>query len=278
MFKVFKFVFLTLLIAGCAPEKPTIWTAPPMDKVDCGEYANVITELGVLNNNVWNKGAATDNRWVQCLVTKNENSQTVYGWYWDWPRGRKVIYAYPQIKRGASPWAPEPKFDDRFPLKIDTLETLNIQHHLETQTNGEHNTATSLWIVDEPYDESQPNPSIISTEIMIWTFATEGHFPPAGTKSDEISLNGIVWEDWNKKRWTDQSGVNDNTWGIVTFKSKTNILVADIDALQMLKYAIAQRLLSENLYIADIELGNEIMGDAGVSWVRQFNLQVEQKL
>ena len=278
MFKVFKFVFLTLLIAGCAPEKPTIWTAPPMDKVDCGEYANVITELGVLNNNVWNKAAAADDRWVQCLVTKNENNQTVYGWYWDWPRGRKVIYAYPQIKIGASPWAPEPKFDDRFPLKIDTLETLNIQHHLETQTNGKHNTATSLWIVDEPYDESQPNPSIINTEIMIWTFATEGHFPPAGTKSDEISVNGIVWEVWNKKRWTDQSGVNDNTWGIITFKSKINILVADIDALQMLKYAIAQRLLSENLYIADIELGNEIMGGAGVSWVRQFKLQFEQKL
>ena len=98
------------------------WTKPGSITLTCRDYATVITEHGVLTNNVWNKQAAGNKKWSQCIEKKTEGDSTIYGWSWSWPKGKRAIYGYPQIKVGASPWAPEPKFDDRFPMALAQLE------------------------------------------------------------------------------------------------------------------------------------------------------------
>jgi phage I-like protein len=40
---------------------------PDLTTVTCDDYATIKTEHGILTNNVWNKHAAGDNKWRQCI-------------------------------------------------------------------------------------------------------------------------------------------------------------------------------------------------------------------
>ncbi|AWF82276.1 glycoside hydrolase family 12 [Microbulbifer sp. A4B17] len=246
------------------------WIKPETITISCKDYYSVPTKFGVLSNNVWNKHAAKDDPWSQCLEKRHVDGELQFGWSWSWPYGREVIYAQPQIKVGSSPWAPEPKFDDSFPLKISSLTELDIFHHTESMSNGNHNTTTTMWLISEAYRGGEQNRSVIAAEIMIWTYFTEGHFSPAGRKRGELSINGTVWEIWYDKNWKDMSGINDNNWVYISFKAKQPSVKVSIPGLKLLKFAIQDGLISKDWYIADVELGNEVMSGSGVTWVKDF--------
>lgn len=238
----------------------------------CENYLSITNDLGVFCNNVWNKDSAKDFAWKQCLEKKMINDTLRYGWSWQWPSKSNVIYAYPQIKIGRSPWAPAPFFNDRFPLKINSIPELNMSYDIETVTNGQHNLATTMWIVNSPLKIEQPDPSSIIAEFMIWTYATQKHFNPAGKKYGEVKIDDMEWEVWTDQNWSDQSGVNSNKWINISFRSKTNHLKVEFNVKKLIEYSIKENILPPDLYIADLELGNEIMSGSGYTWVKSFKV------
>ncbi len=275
--KPFTFAFASTNVAlmtalPASADNQDLWNKSDSTSITCKDFDAFSTPEGVLTNNVWNKHAAEDDAWSQCLEKRRLGEQIQYGWSWSWPMNRRVIYSQPQIKIGASPWAPTPKFDNSFPLEIAELKKLTIEHSLEINTNGDHNIATTLWLISEPYTGNSPKPSIIVAEIMIWTYATQGHFSPAGKKQAEVRIGTGIWEVWYHKDWDDKSGVNENRWINVTFRAKNDSKSATIPALKLLEHAIDSDFISDNLYIADIELGNEIMSGSGNAWVKKFTV------
>lgn len=245
--------------------------------VTCENYATVKTELGIVTNNVWNKRAAGNREWSQCIVKKTDGDSTFFGWTWSWPYGNRAIFGYPSIKIGSSPWAPEPRFDDRFPLEISRIEKLTVTFDVETNSNGNYNLATSMWLIREPNLSSKPNKSIIAAEIMFWTFATEGCFHPAGKKLGEVQLDDEIWEVWFEKNWSDVSMQNKNSWVYIAFKARKSAFKTTFNALELLRYAIQKKFISESLLIADIQLGNEVMSGSGITWVKIFKIDTELK-
>jgi hypothetical protein len=253
------------------------WIKPDSTTISCQDYFSLETKQGVLTNNVWNKHAAKKDPWEQCLEKKTINGEVHYGWSWSWPSGRNVIYAQPQIKVGSSPWAPTPKLDDSFPLKIIGLSQLDISHEIEVSTNGNHNTAITMWLISEPYEGKETNTDIIVAEIMFWTDSTKGHFDPAGQKLTEVKIANNIWEVWYQKDWSDTSGIQKNKWTNVSFRLKKSSKKAFIPALSLLMFAVKKELISEDWYIADIELGNEIMDGAGITWIKEFSVHSQVK-
>ena len=267
------FIFFIGLLS--CQQKTASWTKPESITLNCDEYVSIETEQGILNNNVWNKFAADKDDWSQCLEKRLVDSVFQYGWSWSWPKNRRVIYAYPQIKVGSSPWLPMPKYDSRFPLKISKLKELLISYDVETHSNGNYNLATTMWLINEPNKSNEPNPDIIAAEIMIWTFATKNHFSPAGKKYKEFRDSDNEWEVWLDKDWTDKSGKNDNRWTNITFKAKDFSVKSKIDGLALLNYAIQENMISPDLLISDIELGNEVMSGSGLTWIKEFGIQIK---
>lgn len=245
--------------------------------VTCRDYDIVETKQGLLTNNVWNKKAAGNQNWSQCIIKKTENDSSVFGWSWSWPKGKGVIYGYPQIKIGASPWTPGQKFDDRFPMKISLMEELMISFDVEVHSSDSYNLAASMWLIFDSKPGLQENKSNIAAEVMFWTYKTIGLFNPAGHKIGEVNLDDEIWEVWVEKNWKDTSGVNKNRWVYIAFKSKTPTLKTTIKALELLQYAIRSKIISDNLFIADVELGNEVMGGEGVTWVKKFKVDSKIK-
>jgi len=268
-------IFLVIVSSflSCQSERaPSTWVKPDTTTIACDDYYSHKTKLGIFNNNVWNKHAAEKD-----TVSQEMDHETQYGWSWSWPEGRRVIYAYPQVKVGSSPWAPEPRFDDRFPLQLSTLKKLRVHHDLEIDAVGEYNVATTLWLTREAHQGNKPELSNIIAEVMIWTFATEGHFDPAGSQVGELIVEGKVWEVWTERDWSDPSGKNNNKWISLSFRVQDASLRFDIGVMELLQYALKEGLIPPNLLIADVELGNEVMEGSGLTWVKAFGITIEEK-
>ena len=245
--------------------------------ITCDDFQAANTEMGLLYNNVWNKQAAHNHSSSQCLISRIVEGKTQFGWSWDWPQGNPVIYAYPQIKVGASPWQPEPNFNKTFPVKIASLTSLSLSCDLAILSNGNYNIASSMWITKTAVTGAQAQPASIAAEIMVWTFATQHHFSPGGQKTDEFTLGEQTWEVWLDKNWQDASGANANKWIYIAFKAKTNTLSHNIDMLGLLHYALAKQFIESDYYVADVELGNELMGGKGLVWINSFNVSLQQQ-
>lgn len=265
-------LLFAFLATACGNSESDTWSKPLTTTLGCIDYLALPTEKGVLYNNVWNKHAAGSGNWHQCLE-KSLDSKRV-GWSWRWPTRSDVIFAYPQIKVGVSPWDPGSAKDARFPLKISTLRRLNIAHQLEISTTGQHNVATSMWLVREASIGDLPAPELIAAEVMIWTYATDNHMSPAGVMVGTLKSKGTVWEVWLDKEWEDTSGINENRWVYLSFRSRDPSLSTEYDALELLQFAINKGFLPPELYVADIELGTEIMSGSGLAWVIDFRVDI----
>jgi hypothetical protein len=270
-------VFISSLsLFSCQKESASkiVWKKPETQTISCGDYFSEITPNGILYNNVWNKNAAKNFSWSQCL---EKNSTTgLFGWSWVWPTESSVIFSYPQIKLGVSPWAPQPKLSSEFPLESANLRSLIVEHELEIQGNSEHNVATSLWLTKTKEIGEKPNPSAIIAELMIWSYTTPTHMNPAGTHKGDFEARNQLWEVWVEKNWTDASGANNNKWTYITFRAKNRNLKAKFDVIDFTNYAVAQNILPKEFYISDIELGTEVMSGSGLVWVRQFEATVNK--
>lgn len=277
-----RFLSTLLIIAGslvlfaCDKEstKEEVWIKPVTQTISCDDYYSEITPNGTLYNNVWNKNAAQIFSWSQCLEKNPSNG--LYGWSWAWPTNKNnVIYAYPQIKLGISPWDPKPNPYSEFPLESSLISSLVIEHELNVQSNGEHNVATSLWLTNTKDIGNTPNPSAILAELMIWSYATPNHMNPAGAHTDSFDIGGQTWEVWIDKNWSDASGANNNKWVYITFRAKKQSLKAKFDVIDFINYAIEHQIVPDVFYIADIELGTELMSGSGLLWVNKFNVMIK---
>lgn len=261
-------------LAACQPAPATQWKKPATATVSCADYHSQVSDTNVYNNNVWNKGAASGAPWTQCLERHPQNG--TLGWSWSWPERRNVIFGYPQVKRGTSPWAPLPDVPSGLPVAHSGLRSMRISHALDVVTNGNHNVATSMWLTNTGAIGNKPNPSVIVAELMVWTYATAAHMSPAGTKTAEVELDGQQWEVWVDKNWHDESGANGNRWIYLTFRAKAASLNASFDVVELTQYAVAEKILPPNFYYADVELGTELMSGAGLAWVKRFDVQLER--
>lgn len=266
---------MILILPACdsAVSNKAVWKKPETIMISCENYHAEIVESGILYNNVWNKNAAKLFPWKQCL--EKDAEKEIYGWSWSWPEESRSIFAYPQIKLGKSPWAPEVSVDSRFPVSNGELQHFRVKHELEVHGDGEHNVATSLWLTHTAEIGNLQNSSVIVAELMIWTYQTPHHFNPAGQKISEVDIDGQTWEVWVDKNWGDVSGAHKNKWIYITFRATQNSLNAEFDLVKLTNYATANGFLPHHFFYSDIELGNEIMSGKGLTWVKEFSIDLQ---
>lgn len=276
MNRIWFCAFCSVICTGCTDNTALqeAWREPENEVLGCADYYKEITDDLIFYNNVWNKQAAGDLPWQQCIVSVSRNGTKTMGWKWSWPNKGEHIYGYPQARYGHSPWDPVPKLDPRFPIPINTLEELNISFDLDVSAVGEHNVATSLWVIDRPKLGDLPQKDAIFAEIMIWSYHTEQALSPAGKEIAEVTVDGNTWSVWFDSSWRDQSGANENSWVYLTFKAQTHCLTCQFDVAALLNSFPPDLLDLSDKYIADVELGTEIVRGQGLVWVNKFDLDI----
>lgn len=266
-----------LALAGCRVGAADDGGRP----LDCGDYAFVATPLGRLSNNVWNQQAAGGAPKRQCLMQRSVADDgsgrggTQYGWSWHWPEGGGAVCAYPEIVVGAKPWDAGPGNDPRFPRRVADTRRLIVSYAVDTVAGGSHNLAASIWLIRTPRVAAPPDPTAIAAEIMVWTDSTPASFTPGGSLRGRVTVDGIEWEVWAAEDWRDSAGVHVNRWTYVVYRALQSMRTARYDARKLIADAVARGLASADLYIADVELGNEIVGGSGRTWLKAFSVDVD---
>ena len=276
-----KLFLLAIIVAGCSDgvsEKQKLAAIEQNKAIlafTCEGYGSRSTALGDLQNNIWNAHSAAEFDWTQCLAMRTLDANTQYGWYWQWPEDGDKVYAQPQITLGNSPWLSHNQIKAGYPISVNQLEKLDIDYSLDILTDGELNLTTTLWLTHSDTIQLENDKSTIAAEVMIWTYASDDFYAdPAGEEVGEITIDGVEWEVWVDQNWHDTSGNNDNNWVYLAFRTTEPLMQIKFDAAEMLRHGIEQKLITSDLYIADIQLGTKIMSGTGQVWLNHYQVDV----
>lgn len=256
-----------------APEAGTVTT------LSCVAEASATTALGRLHNNTWNRQAVGSQPWQQCLQQRGSGPTLEVGWAWQWPADASTVLAYPSLVLGAKPWEPGPGNDPRFPRRIDTLNRLLLAHEVSTSASGRYNLAWSLWLTRTPTVANPPDPRAITAELMVWAGAGSGDWTGGRLPDAQITVDGVAWLVYVVPSQGDASGGSSHRWAYVAYVAPSAGTAAggsfSVDARKLLADAQARGVVGAQDHVASVELGNEIAGGSGSTWVRRFSVTLD---
>jgi hypothetical protein len=219
-----------------------------------------------LFNNVWNKGATTG-RYRQKIFVNDDNGKTIFGWAWKW-KDSSGVATYPEIQAGVSPWNGEAAPDSGFPFPAGSKK-LVVDYDITIEASGNYNLAFEFWAVSA----LPPNKDTISHEVMIWIAGER--LGAAGSEVGKTTVQGTTYSVNLSKNHGDASGANQNTWTIISLLAEKPVLHGPLDIGQIIDYLLKNGFLTPRHYIANLELGDEVMRGTGTTVVRNYAVKVE---
>jgi len=219
-----------------------------------------------LFNNAWNRGATTG-RYRQKIFVNDDNGKTLFGWAWKW-RDSSGVASYPEIQVGQSPWNGEAAPDSGFPFKVGTKKVI-VNYDIALEATGSYNLAFEFWAISG----LPASKDTITHEVMIWIAGER--LGAAGNLVGKATIDGNPFTIFQNKNHGDASGANQNTWAIVSLLADKPILHGPLDIGQIIDFLVKNGYLDGRLYIANLELGNEIQRGSGTTVIRNFAVNVE---
>jgi len=219
-----------------------------------------------LFNNSWNRGASSG-RHRQKIFVNDDNGKPVFGWVWKW-KDSSGVATYPEIQAGVSPWNGEVAPDSGFPFQAGAKK-LVVNYDISLNASGSYNLAFEFWAVSA----LPPSKSTISHEVMIWISGER--LAAAGSEVGKTTIAGNNFSINLNKNHGDISGVNQNTWTIITLIAGKPILHGPLDVGQIIDYLLKSGYLTDKHYIANLELGDEVQHGSGTTVVRNYSVVVE---
>lgn len=233
-----------------------------LSKCQCEDWTILFRGNYLVENNVWNKGDL--NNYRQCVYLVRRGDRIDAGWGWDWPGLRFQVVAYPSIVFGKKPWF-KTSTSGLLPAKIRDLDCLMADFTVSQEGKGNGNLAFDLWLTS---DEAA-NPESITRELMIWI--SHNGLMTAGQHVDNVVLDGYEIELW-RKEGHNPMGVMD--WTLLTFVYQTSREEGPINLLDFLDFLVENDYISADEYLADIELGNEIVSGYGQTHIRSYSVDL----
>jgi hypothetical protein len=219
----------------------------------------------VLNNNVWNRRAASRDSY-QKVFSEEIDGKPAIGWQWKW--SANSVVAYPEVVYGDKPWdEPLGLVTSGLPFKAGSKQvTANFDINL--RATGTYNMAFSMWAISNP---AEPKKSI-THEIMIWN--VKKGMSVSADRMKSLVVNGVTFDAYTSANWGDASGVHSNKWRFTAFVARTPILKGPLDISAFLDYMLEHKILTTEHYITSIELGNEVMRGSGITEIKDYSIDI----
>jgi Glycosyl hydrolase family 12 len=228
--------------------------------------ATVVNGRFRLLNNVWNKGATTG-RYRQKIFVNDDNGKPVLGWAWKW-RDSSGVASYPEVMVGQSPWNGEAAPDSGFPFQAGT-KNLIVSYDIALEATGSYNLAFEFWAISRP----PASKDTITHEVMIWIAGER--LGAAGNLVGKTTLGGNTFSIFQNQNHGDASGANQNSWTIVSLLADKPILHGPLDIGQIIDFLLKSHYLDQRLFIANLELGDEIQRGSGTTVIRNYAVNLD---
>lgn len=245
----------------------------PGRDLGCAQYQEQRIGSAVLTNNVWNPQPAGSFPHEQCVRGRDTAAGPQYGWRWKWPSPGQAgsVFSNPALVYGLKPWLAGSTTDPRLPAAVATLAEFSLAFDLESGSNGVHNTVATLWLTRARRSSPDPNPGEISTTVMVW--AHDKGMTPAGTLVGSVTAGGLVFDVYYAPSVGDPAAY---TWKYVAYRLRGGKLdvATTFDLKALLADAVSRGYVSASEYVASVEIGNEIQGGSGYTWLRSVQLRL----
>lgn len=223
-------------------------------------------------NNCYGSGDARGH-YAQRLVTRRRDGRTEVGWRWRWPGLHPTGYAFPEVVAGWKPWRGEPPTDRAFPLRLDRLRKLELDYGVDTVAHGSHSLAADLWLTARRHVSTAPDADAITTELMVMFDHSRG-LRPQGSRLGRVSHDGLIYELWRAE------GVGaayraGRGWRLLSLVSEHAAPCGSVDLGALLAHLVRHGLVPREHYVASVELGNEIQGGTGTTFVTRFDVNAK---
>jgi hypothetical protein len=109
---------------------------------------------------------------------------------------------------------------------------------------------------------------------MIWI--ADSVQRPSGIQRGSVEVGGVVYDTYINEHQHDASGVNPNEWIYVAFVARTPVLQGPLDISAFLDTLEPLKILTPDLWISDVELGNEVTEGVGIAEIQGFKLRLQQ--
>jgi hypothetical protein len=228
----------------------------------CEEWSTRTQGAYLLENNVWGKGGIEEA--TQCAYLEGGEEGVEAGWAWDWPGFRFDVVAYPSIVYGKKPWFPA-STTASLPRRIGELDCLWADFEAGREGRGNGNLSFDLWLTE---DEAA-GPESVTAEVMIWLW--HQGMRPGGRRAASLSLDGREAELVRQEGHQGPEGLE---WTLLTFLYRPEVTEGPLDLKAHLDYLVANGYVSGDAYLADVELGNEVVSGYGRTTVRGYEVEV----
>lgn len=263
----------TAFCGGCQQSAPAA-PAQGVRTLGCDDAYSIDTPLGRIANNAWNRPAAGEYPFEQCILVRDASGGAEYGWSWDAPPAGDTLVSFPQVVLGWKPWNGGTSSHSGLPVRIADLASLRLTYTLETRATGKYNQATTLWVTRTGAVGEAPDPADIAADVMIWSdgFA----FDPFGMRVGHVNIDGADFDIWFAPDLGDPSG-DGPRWNYVAYRHTEKRRIVALDLKKILEHAAAAGFISVDHYVSNVEVGNEVMSGDGETWIKAISLEIARR-
>lgn len=214
----------------------------------------------------------TCGRREQRLLQRRVGGELQRGWYWYWSGLDDSVFAYPEVMTGWKPWNGGKPTDERLPIHLSKAKGLVVDYAAEVRATGRYNLALSTWLTACNWSHAA-NAAAITTEVMVWPNYSPGARPP-GVFLETLHADGETYELWRALGYGKRYKRDNWGWTVLTLRGVGGRLRGKLALGELLADLAARRLVDPDQFVTCVELGNEIMGGAGTTFIEQFAVHV----
>ena len=215
-------------------------------------------------NNAWGSSGlkqGADYTISSSLSFDDMTSETTFNW--SYPAITELypaIRAYPEVIFGVAPMGGGSNPTDTakvFPLQVSAMVSVLAEFDVSHSGNmAGHNIAYDIWLTDTPYG----GPESMTNEIMVWLY--KGAFDAYGELIGTYRDGDFTAKIYHTGTYT--AIVSDQEW-----------LSGTLDIGKIIATLVEMGIVSEEEYLASVELGAEVVSGNGSLTIHNLDLHVE---
>jgi len=221
-----------------------------------------------LVNNTWNR-QASGAHFAQEVFDENVAGKRTLGWRWRSPwQMVPAIVSYPEMICGNKPWDEPLGAYPGLPFHPGDRR-ITADYNIRLQATGVYNLAFSMWGLSN----LPSSPANIHCEVMIWIANSE--LKPAGTRRGTIVVQGTRYGVYINEHQRDKSGLINHDWIYVAYVAHRQMLNGPLDVNAFIEDLQQRKILTPDLWLTDLELGNEVSQGSGITEIQDFAIHLD---
>jgi len=258
IFRLFLIILVFLCLSGCELKQP--FDTNDTFSVFCDEgFVFTINDEYKVENNVWGFYSGLNNSLFSQCVFFDSLDPGIFGWRWELD-SLSIMPSYPRVEFGQNPWA-NSSTTLLLPKQLKSISQLEVFFDYEFTSSGIYNTSFDIWISEN----SIPSDNNIRAEIMIWLDANT--IPDADMINDNLLINDELYCLYKNSNWY--------TYPFFLFLKKNNSNKGNLNILPFMMYLVNNKHIDFDLFLADIEFGNEIWSGKGQMKILNYKIDIQ---